>query len=110
MKLTIKGYVYVEETMQYRDDDGKAIYPPRKAFRAGFYSSGDLDLAVFGACMGPSEFVVEVPDADTVRGMMMRAQLDSLTKAREEAAREFAATVRKIDERIAKLTAIGMEA
>lgn len=42
-------------------------------------------------------------------GAMVASELAALTKQREEAAKAFADTVRAIDDRITKLTAIGCE-
>lgn len=99
MKTEIKGFLYAEEHRDFRSGETSVRYYVMP------WPDVDPTGSTFGAYIGPVEFAVEL-DAVDIPSAIRAAEIRSLQKQREEAARLFADTTARINRRLAELQAI----
>jgi hypothetical protein len=96
--ITVKGYLYAERNRYGNDKE-----PYR--FNVAPWDS----MTACGALLGPVEFRYTLPGGTDLGASVVAAEIAMLQAERDKAARDFADTVKRIDEQLAKLLAIGNE-
>ena len=95
--VTVKGFVYRTEEMNYKTFGMEPRYH--------LYNSGGMDATIFGLTVGPYAFEYEIP-AEFNPVAVEVAALETKLRALDD---EHMRTRAEINEKLAKLQAIGCE-
>lgn len=95
--IVIKGWVYASELAPY--DKG---YPGFRTYVLPYES----DATTWGVCVGQIEQRFTLPEGFDMKAESLRQRIAALEKMKDEAGREFAEKVSKINKQLAELQAI----
>ncbi len=95
--IVIKGWVYADEIPAYD--------PAAPGFRT-YVLPHESTIPTFGVNVGQIEHRYELPEGFDMKAESLRQRIASLEKMKDEAGREFAEKVSKINQQLAELQAI----
>ena len=95
--IVISGWVYADELPSYD--------PRAPGFRT-YVLPYESYCATWGVCVGQIEHRFELPEGFDIKAETIRQKIAALERAKEEAGREFAEKVSKINKQLAELQAI----
>lgn len=100
--IVIKGWVYAEEDTKF-DSETCAFKPNGHRCYVLPFQTTSPD---WGVCIGQIEHRYEMPEGFDIKAETIRQKVAALERAKEEAGREFAEKVARINQQLAELQAI----
>jgi len=98
--ITVTGFVHVKPTESYEGAKGFKYYVLP-------YDGGDVSC--WGVCVGPISVEYALPEGYSVQDECVRQAVAELKRNKDDALKAYRDTCARIDERLAKLQAIGNE-